>query len=113
MLPKGHVLLYHCIQQARWFGSLGMLHEGVVEALHVVDNRLVLRFGNVKNPEQNIVSRTHAHWQLSAPGGPLSIRDPDYKREKVQRDRRNTSSREMRADWFKQLLERDAMLSEE
>ena len=110
MLPKGHVLLYHCIQQARWFGSLGMLHEGVVEALHVVDNRLVLRFGNVKNPEQNIISRSHAHWQLADPGGPLSIREPDYQRERARRVRVNTNSRTLRIAAFEAAKQRDAML---
>ena len=70
-----------------------------MEALHVVDNRLVLRYGNVKNPEQNIRSRVHAHWQLADPGGPPSIRELDYSREMRRRALLNERSRAMRDAW--------------
>ena len=108
VLPRGHVLLYHMGPQMRWFGSTGMLHEGVVEALHVVDNRLVLRYGNVKNQEQNIHCRAQAHWQLADPGGPPSIRSLDYLRELRAREKRNHNSRQMRAEWEKRCAAYDA-----
>ena len=42
--PKLHKMLYHVLDQLVELRSVGMLHEGVVEAVHVVDNRMILRF---------------------------------------------------------------------
>ena len=56
--PKLHVLLYHVYQQMGWLGSSGILHEGVVEATHVVDNRHIMRFVGVKDVEQNVLLRS-------------------------------------------------------
>eukprot|EP00966_Prymnesium_polylepis_P084315 1951634-Prymnesium_polylepis.1 len=57
-----HKLLYHVLEQLLELRSCGMLHEGVVEAVHVVDNRMVLRFGCVRNLEQQVKCRLRAIW---------------------------------------------------
>eukprot|EP00965_Chrysotila_dentata_P156448 5169640-Pleurochrysis_carterae.AAC.1 len=39
--PKMHGLCYHISQQMRRLGGTGFLSESVVEAMHVVDNRMM------------------------------------------------------------------------
>ena len=93
------------LPQMRWLGAgCGILHEGVVEASHVVDNRHVSRFANVKNIEQNILMRARAMWQLQNPrSDSANIRAPDHARETRKRDERNRADRH---EWERLRLER-------
>ena len=77
-------------------GSSGQLHDGAVEALHVIDNRHVARWANVKDCLQNITLRTKAAWQISNPGA-QTLRAPDRQREEHRRERRSLRVRELRA----------------
>ena len=56
-IPKIHGMTYHMVEQMRRLGGTGILHEGVVEAQHVVDNGLIRRFCCVKNLEQQLMCR--------------------------------------------------------
>eukprot|EP00965_Chrysotila_dentata_P260890 6214069-Pleurochrysis_carterae.AAC.5 len=62
--PKMHGLCYHMAQQMRRLGGTGFLSESVVEAMHVVDNRMVARYACVKNLEEQLRCRARAIWQL-------------------------------------------------
>jgi len=86
-----HVLLYHVLGQMRWLGTSGMLHEGVVEAFHVRDNRHKVRFANVKDRIRNIILRSRAAWQMT--GSKLSMRSADEEREERRREKLNTTKR--------------------
>ena len=84
--PKLHILMYHVLPQMKHLGGSGILHEGVVEAFHVVDNRHVARWANVKDAIRNIILRTRASWQISNPGA-QNIRSRDHDREQRRRER--------------------------
>jgi hypothetical protein len=97
------MLCYHVGLQQRRLGSSGMLHEGVVEAFHVLDNRLTTRYACVKNLIQQLRCRAEASWQLaSAP----SIRSVEEAQELRKRERRNHESRTTRAEWYRKRKER-------
>ena len=96
-LPKLHWLCYHVSEQMNWLGTSGMLHEGVVEALHVVDNRHVLRFSHVKNAEAFVLMRARAMWQQQCPRA-INVRAMDQQRSNATRDRRNAC---IRSEWEK------------
>lgn len=101
--PKLHMLCYHVGLQQRRLGSSGMLHEGVVEAFHVLDNRLTTRYACVKNLIQQLRCRAEASWQLaSAP----SIRSVEEAQELRKRERRNQESRTTLAEWYRKRKER-------
>ena len=101
--PKLHMLCYHVGQQQRRLGSSGMLHEGVVEAYHVLDNRLTTRYACVKNLCQQLLCRAQAAWQVaSAP----SIRAVEEAQELRKRERRNLDSRTTRAEWYRKRADR-------
>jgi len=102
--PKMHFITYHLLRQMRWLGTSGMLHEGVVEAFHVIDNRHVLRWANVKDPEANVWMRARAAWSLSAVK--VSIRALDHEREVLRRDKGNTDARHMYAEYERRREER-------
>ena len=91
--PKLHKMLYHVLDQLVELRSVGMLHEGVVEAVHVVDNRMILRFGCVKNLEQQLVSRLRAIWQQQDPNGAPRIREQEAAQKEVKRRRVNVERR--------------------
>ena len=103
--PKMHVALYHVYEQLLWLGSTGQLHEGVVEAFHVIDNRHTVRWANVKNPEQNITMRARAAWQLQHPSLE-SIRKFDREREELRRGARTRHMRMSYAEWERTRQER-------
>eukprot|EP00965_Chrysotila_dentata_P013287 439139-Pleurochrysis_carterae.AAC.1 len=65
--PKVHGLCYHMVQQMLRLGGTGFLSESVVEALHVVDNRMVMRYACVKGMEEQLRCRARAIWQLNNP----------------------------------------------
>eukprot|EP00966_Prymnesium_polylepis_P160593 3712459-Prymnesium_polylepis.1 len=88
--PKMHKLLYHVLEQLVELRSCGMLHEGVVEAVHVVDNRMILRFGCVQNLEQQVRCRLRAIWQQQDPSGAPRIRERESAQQDVKRRRLNT-----------------------
>ena len=90
--PKLHMLLYHVITQMEWLGSSGQLHEGVVEAFHVLDNRLKIRFTHVKNAEAHVRARAQALFQLTDVTL-HNIRRMDQERERSDRLKRNRTER--------------------
>ena len=101
--PKLHMLCYHVGQQMRRLGSVGMLHEGVVEAYHVLDNRFITRYACVKNLCEQLLCRARAGWQLaSAP----SIKAVEEAQQLRKRERRNLDSRTTRAEWYRKRAER-------
>ena len=72
------------------------MHEGVVEAFHVLDNRHAARWANVnKDVIRNITMRARAAWQASNPGA-QNIRSRDHDREERRRARGNMSVRSFR-----------------
>jgi hypothetical protein len=85
--------LYHVLEQLVELRSCGMLHEGVVEAVHVVDNRMILRFGCVQNLEQQVRCRLRAIWQQQDPSGAPRIRERESAQQDVKRRRLNTERR--------------------
>jgi hypothetical protein len=93
--PKLHILMYHVLPQMKHLGGSGILHEGVVEAFHVVDNRHVARWANVKDSIRNITLRARASWQISNPGA-QNIRSRDHDREERRRERVSVSVRGLR-----------------
>ena len=58
---KCHSLTYHMPSQLRRLGSVGMFHEGIVEAAHVVDNNNKRRFACVVDPLENLRLRFQAY----------------------------------------------------
>ena len=92
-IPKMHGLCYHMLEQMRRLGGTGILHEGVVEATHVVDNALIRRFCCVKNLEQQLECRARAAWQHSDPSGANNIRAVDQACDARKRERRGVGSR--------------------
>ena len=93
--PKLHILLYHVLPQMEALGGSGILHEGVVEAFHVIDNRLKLRWANVKDVQRNVLLRARQSWIMSNPAS-LNIRTGDHERELRQREKSNRKSRKER-----------------
>eukprot|EP00965_Chrysotila_dentata_P182107 6013474-Pleurochrysis_carterae.AAC.1 len=65
--PKVPGMCYHMVQQMRRLGGTGFLSESVVEAMHVVDNRMVSRYACVKNMEEQLRCPARAIWQLNSP----------------------------------------------
>ena len=106
--PKMHMLLYHVFPQMEYLGGSGILHEGVVEAFHVIDNRHVARWSNVKDKLLNITLRARAAWQISDPGA-QRIRARDQDREERRRERKSLTVRDIRARADKQRLARMAL----
>ena len=98
--PKMHGMLYHMLPQMRRCGGTGIFHEGVVEALHVLDNRMRSRFACVRNLEEQLACRAKAIWQLCDPGGAPNVRAPDHDREARKRLRMNTDARAKRARYL-------------
>ena len=96
-IPKLHGMCYHMVDQMRRLGGTGILHEGVVEAAHVVDNALIRRFCCVRDLEQQLVCRARAAWQHSDPSGAKDIRAPDKARDARKRDTRTIGRRVKRA----------------
>ena len=87
----------------RRLGSSGMLHEGVVEAYHVLDNRLITRYACVKNLCEQLLCRAQSGWELaSAP----SIKAVEEAQQLRKRERRNLDSRTTRAEWYCKRKER-------
>eukprot|EP00965_Chrysotila_dentata_P134964 4463872-Pleurochrysis_carterae.AAC.1 len=62
-----HGLCYHMSEQMRRLGGTGFLSESVVEAMHVVDNRMMSHYACVKNLEDQLQCRARAIWQLCNP----------------------------------------------
>ena len=93
--PKLHILMYHVLPQMKHLGGSGILHEGVVEAFHVIDNQHVARWANVKESVRNIVLRARASWQISNPGA-QNIRSKDHDREERRRERCSLQVRKSR-----------------
>eukprot|EP00965_Chrysotila_dentata_P237783 6202125-Pleurochrysis_carterae.AAC.1 len=54
-------------EQMLRLGGTGLLSESVVEAMHVIDNRMVARYACVKNMEEQLRCRARAIWQLNNP----------------------------------------------
>ena len=105
--PKMHILLYHVFPQMEYLGGSGILHEGVVEAFHLIDNRHATRWSNVKDVLLNITLRARAAWQISDPGA-QRIRARDQDREERRRERGSLQVRELRARVETQRLARMA-----
>eukprot|EP00965_Chrysotila_dentata_P040963 1357705-Pleurochrysis_carterae.AAC.1 len=74
--PKMHGLCYHMAEQMKRLGGTGFLSESVVEAMHVVDNRMVTRYACVRNLEEQLKCRARAIWQLCNPHT-TNIREKD------------------------------------
>eukprot|EP00965_Chrysotila_dentata_P158130 5224292-Pleurochrysis_carterae.AAC.1 len=60
----------------RRLGGTGFLSESVVQAMHVVDYRMVARYACVKNLEEQLQCRAKAIWQLCNPNS-TNIREQD------------------------------------
>jgi len=103
--PKLHVMLYHVLRQMRWLGGSGILHEGVVEAAHVVHNRHAARWANVKAPEQNIRVCVRAFWSMANPQA-TNIRALDQERETRNREHRSRDARQLREQAAQKRAER-------
>ena len=97
--PKVNGMLYQVWEQMKRRGGTGIMHEGVVEAFHVVDNRFAARYANVRNLEQQLLMRARAAWQHSDPSGAKSIRANADARGKRKRDRMSVGSRAKRAKY--------------
>ena len=93
--------------QMEYLGGSGILHEGVVEAFHLIDNRHATRWSNVKDVLLNITLRARAAWQISDPGA-QRIRARDQDREERRRERGSLQVRELRARVETQRLARMA-----
>ena len=94
--PKLHTALYHVIEQMSWLGGTGILHEGVVEAFHCLDNRDV---------ELNVLLRARAAWNVGAQSAG-SIRRFDQERKSMRREECNYNDRYMREEWERRRAER-------
>ena len=94
-IPKMHMMLYHVIEQMRFLGSTGQLHEGVVEALHPIDNRHKARYANVKSLKQQVTARMRAALQLQHIGRP-NIRGKARRRALRAQQKKNAANREAR-----------------
>ena len=99
------MLLYHMVEQLRWLGSLGMLHEGVVEAFHCLDNGFVRRYACVTNRVQNLLLRARAAWQVCKPGT-HALRELDYQWGERRRRRVSQVGRACRKRWQRRRAQR-------
>jgi hypothetical protein len=53
--------MYHVAEALEHFGSTGIFHEGVIEVMHVVDNRHQARYASVKDLEMNLTCRYYCY----------------------------------------------------